>query len=209
MPRYLVKRSVRDDVEAERVGNRHRAAASSDDLGHVAWEHSHVVVDDAGNRIVYGVFRAPSAECLQERAEATDGHVDGEVLEIGGDVRPEDFAGDHDPIPRPGDPSVRRPGSASTDRYLIVRRWRSLAVAEDYVERMRATGAPEAVRWDHTHVSEDDSGQLTSFCVYEAPSADVLRDHIVPLGGFQLVGIHPIRAELAPDRGAAAPGPPH
>lgn len=84
--------------------------------------------------------------------------------------------------------------------YLIVRRWRSMSDAEDHLDRMRAAAQPDGIGWDHTHVAEHETGELTSFCVYEAPSAAVLHDHIASLGGFELEGIYPISAELAPDR---------
>ena len=84
--------------------------------------------------------------------------------------------------------------------YLIVRRWRSTVAAEDYLERMLQTGAPEGVQWSHTHVAEHQTGELTSFCVYDAPSAEVLHSHIASLGGFDLEGIYPITGELSPDR---------
>lgn len=92
------------------------------------------------------------------------------------------------------------------NRYLIVRRWRSVAEATDYVGRMEAADQPQDVRWDHTHVSEDAAGQLTSFCVYDAPSAEVLRAHIDSLGGFELVGIYPVVDDVRPDGEMAYPG---
>lgn len=84
--------------------------------------------------------------------------------------------------------------------YLVVRRWRSLADAEAYVERLRVAGQPDDVSWDHTHVAEHDAGWLTSFCVYQASSAEALREHIAALGGFELRGIHPITGDLVDGR---------
>ena len=65
-------------------------------------------------------------------------------------------------------------------RYMIVRSFdvgesqmpavgrRSREIVEDEL--------PE-ITWEHSHVVVDDNGKVRTFCVYEAPSEGVVRDH--------------------------------
>jgi uncharacterized protein DUF4242 len=56
---------------------------------------------------------------------------------------------------------------------------------------------PEIV-WEHSHVVLDD-GTPKSFCVYDAPSEDVVRDHADRLGDHTIVAIYEIAGDVTPD----------
>ena len=93
MPRYLLKRKWGEVSDAAMADNARRMVAVADDgFDDITWEHSHVVVNDAGRCVSYCVYEAPEAERLLAHAKASGGHFVDEVFEIAGDVSPPDFA---------------------------------------------------------------------------------------------------------------------
>jgi hypothetical protein len=87
-------------------------------------------------------------------------------------------------------------------RYLIERTF-----DEVDEEQLRAIGArskaiateqfPEIV-WEHSHVVTDDDGNIKSFCVYTAPSDQMIRDHAGALGFHQLGAVYEIGGDISP-----------
>jgi hypothetical protein len=57
---------------------------------------------------------------------------------------------------------------------------------------------PEIV-WEHSHVVVDDDGTPKSFCVYAAPSEEMVREHAYRLGDHTLVKIYEIAGDVTPD----------
>ena len=51
--------------------------------------------------------------------------------------------------------------------------------------------------WEHSHIVSDETG-IKSFCVYEAPSPDRLREHAEELGSHQVTHIYEIAADVTP-----------
>ena len=92
MPRYMIVRSF-DVGEADMpaVGRRSREIVENE-LPEITWEHSHVVVDDDGQRA--HVLRLRGAErrrsCATTRAGSGQHRIDS-IDEIVGDVTPADF----------------------------------------------------------------------------------------------------------------------
>jgi hypothetical protein len=86
-------------------------------------------------------------------------------------------------------------------RYLVVR---SFDVTE---EEMPAVGRrsreltegdfPE-ITWEHSHVIVDDSGLVRTYCVYEAPSEESVREHSKSLGQHTLDELHVIAGDVTP-----------
>jgi hypothetical protein len=86
-------------------------------------------------------------------------------------------------------------------RYLIVR---SFQVGED---QMPAVGRrsreivensfPE-ITWEHSHVVVDDEGAVSTYCVYDAPNEEVVRDHSRQLGQHTLVELLEIAGDVTP-----------
>jgi hypothetical protein len=74
MPRYMRSREI---VENE--------------LPEITWEHSHVVVDDAGKVRTYCVYGAPNEEIVREHSTRLGQHQIDSIEEIAGDVTPADF----------------------------------------------------------------------------------------------------------------------
>jgi hypothetical protein len=67
------------------------------------------------------------------------------------------------------------------DLYGIIRRngWASAADLEAAAARSTAEGDKQGsgVRWIRSYVLSEDSGELGSFCVYEAESPEAIRAH--------------------------------
>jgi hypothetical protein len=91
MPRYMIVRSF-DVTEPEMaaVGRRSREL-TEDEFPEITWEHSHVVVDDAGKVRTYCVYGAPNEELVLEHASRLGKHEIDSLEEIAGDVTPADF----------------------------------------------------------------------------------------------------------------------
>jgi hypothetical protein len=93
MPRYLIERNFDplDEELLEQVGKRSKELLD-DHYPTIRWEHSHVVVDDAGNTKSFCIYEAPSPDVIRAHAGELGYHIIGNIYEIGGDVSPRDFA---------------------------------------------------------------------------------------------------------------------
>ena len=87
-------------------------------------------------------------------------------------------------------------------RYVIER---SYTVEESAVptvatrsKRLARDHYPEIV-WEHSHVVVDMDGQPKSFCIYEAPTELMVRDHADRLGDHTIVAIYEIAGDVTPD----------
>ena len=57
---------------------------------------------------------------------------------------------------------------------------------------------PEIV-WEHSHVVLDKDGTPKSFCIYAAPSEEVVREHSRSLGEHVVEVIYEIAGDVTPD----------
>jgi hypothetical protein len=53
------------------------------------------------------------------------------------------------------------------------------------------------ITWEHSHVVSDDS-VIKSFCVYEAPNPERLREHAEQLGHHTITNLYEIAADVTP-----------
>jgi len=91
MPRYLIERSFFvTEAEMQEIGRRSREIAMNK-FPEIKWEHSHVVVDEAGNVKTFCMYSAPDLDSVRQHAELLGEHREERVLEVAGDVTPEDF----------------------------------------------------------------------------------------------------------------------
>jgi hypothetical protein len=60
------------------------------------------------------------------------------------------------------------------------------------------------ITWEHSHVVVDDDGKVRTFCVYEAPSESVVRDHASRLGQHRIDSIDEIVGDVTPEDFPAA-----
>ena len=86
-------------------------------------------------------------------------------------------------------------------RYIIVR---SFDVGEDEMpgvgrrsRELVETEFPE-VTWEHSHVVLDDTGKVRTFCVYAAPSEEVVRAHSSRLGQHKIDSIEEVVGDVTP-----------
>ena len=59
------------------------------------------------------------------------------------------------------------------------------------------TEFPE-ITWEHSHVVVDDSGKVRTFCIYAAPSENVVREHSARLGQHRLDSVDEIAGDVTP-----------
>jgi hypothetical protein len=53
--------------------------------------------------------------------------------------------------------------------------------------------------WEHSHVVISDDGTVKSFCVYDAPSVDIVRGHAAKLGEHSVDAIYEIAGDVTPE----------
>ena len=54
------------------------------------------------------------------------------------------------------------------------------------------------ITWEHSHVVVDDSGNVRTFCVYNAPSEEIVREHSSRLGQHRIDSIDEIVGDVTP-----------
>ena len=86
-------------------------------------------------------------------------------------------------------------------RYLVVR---TFDVGEEEMPEVGRRsneviegGYPQIV-WEHSHVVVNDDGKVMTYCVYEAPDEDTVRDHAVDLGRHTVDAVHEIAGDVTP-----------
>jgi hypothetical protein len=86
-------------------------------------------------------------------------------------------------------------------RYLVVRKFDVTADEMPEVgRRSRRTieeGYPEIV-WEHSHVVVDDDGTVWTYCVYEAPTEEMVMDHSQDLGRHTVETVREIAGDVTP-----------
>lgn len=91
MPRYLILRTFEVEEDQMPVVGRRSLSVIEEHLPEVTWEHSHVLIDDAGTVQTYCVYTAPSEEAILEHSKMLGQHTVDLLREIAGDVTPADF----------------------------------------------------------------------------------------------------------------------
>ena len=85
-------------------------------------------------------------------------------------------------------------------RYLILRTFTVPADEMPVIGRRSREiieGQFPEIIWEHSHVTVDDSGQVRTFCIYSAPSQDVLHDHASALGSHTVDEIQEIAGDVS------------
>jgi hypothetical protein len=91
MTKFLVERRFHVGAdEMPEVGRRSKKVIV-EHFPEITWEHSHVVVDDAGSVKTYCVYEAPTEEIVRRHGDLLGLHDIEGVYEIAGDVSPDDF----------------------------------------------------------------------------------------------------------------------
>jgi len=87
-------------------------------------------------------------------------------------------------------------------RYLVERHFEvGEAGMPEIGRRSRQTieGNFPDITWEHSHVTVDDDSTVRTFCVYEAPSEELVREHANELGKHRIKAIYEIAGDVTPD----------
>lgn len=64
------------------------------------------------------------------------------------------------------------------------------------------------ITWEHSHVVLDDDGTIKTFCIYEAPNEDMIREHADAVGAHVISKVYELVDDVTPQdvrrRAAAA-----
>ena len=86
-------------------------------------------------------------------------------------------------------------------RYMVVR---TFEVGEDQMpgvgrrsRELIEENFPEII-WEHSHVVVDDDGFVRTFCVYDAPDEETVREHASMLGRHTIDALYEIAGDVTP-----------
>ena len=86
-------------------------------------------------------------------------------------------------------------------RYIVVRKF---DVSEDEMpevgrrSREVIEGSYPRIIWEHSHVVVDEDGTVWTYCVYEAPTEEMVRDHSKDLGKHTVEAVMEIAGDVTP-----------
>lgn len=86
-------------------------------------------------------------------------------------------------------------------RFMVVRRF---DVGEEQMptvgrkSRVLVEDTFPEITWEHSHVTVDDDGKVRTFCVYAAPTLDVVQQHASELGTHTVESVHEIVGDVTP-----------
>lgn len=80
-------------------------------------------------------------------------------------------------------------GAISDDDMLAV------SVRSDEVASERF---PEIV-WEHSHVVANDAGEIVTFCIYGAPTEEMIREHAEAMGSHTISKLYELVDDVTPE----------
>ena len=101
-------------------------------------------------------------------------------------------------------------------RYLIERNFGAISDEDMLAASVRSSEVaaerfPEIV-WEHSHVVANDEGEIVTYCVYAAPTEEMIREHAAAFGSHMIANLYEIVDDVTPDevrrRAATQPAPP-
>ena len=87
-------------------------------------------------------------------------------------------------------------------KFLIERTFHVSEDQMDYVGRRSKQVAQDdypEITWHHSHVVVGDDGKVRTYCVYEAPTREIVEGHAAELGMHTVDGIYEIAGDVTPD----------
>ena len=86
-------------------------------------------------------------------------------------------------------------------RYLIQRNFGQRGDEMDAIgadsKRIIAEKTPDIV-WEISHVVADEDGEITTFCIYQAPNEERIMEHASLLGRHHVDNIYEIGGQVSP-----------
>jgi hypothetical protein len=87
-------------------------------------------------------------------------------------------------------------------RYLVERLFHvsidEMPIAGRRSKEVAVENFPE-ITWEHSHVVVDEEGAVKTYCVYAAPSEEIVRRHAEELGLHDVQRISEIAGDVSPD----------
>jgi ligand-binding SRPBCC domain-containing protein len=59
-------------------------------------------------------------------------------------------------------------------------------------------GSYPQIVWEHSHVVVNEDGKVMTYCVYESPDEDTVRNHAQELGRHTVDAVHEIAGDVTP-----------
>ncbi len=86
-------------------------------------------------------------------------------------------------------------------RYLVVRAFdvdeKEMPEVGRRSRRVIEEKYPE-ITWEHSHVVVDEQGKVKTYCIYDAPSEEIVMRHAGDLGQHSIEGVHEIAGDVTP-----------
>jgi len=88
-------------------------------------------------------------------------------------------------------------------RYVIERNFGTIS-DEDMLAASALSGEliterfPE-ITWEHSHVVATDDGEIVTFCVYGAPTEEMIREHADAFGSHTITNLYELVDDVTPD----------
>ena len=88
-------------------------------------------------------------------------------------------------------------------RYVIERNFGSIS-DDDMLAASALSGEliterfPE-ITWEHSHVVATDDGEIVTFCVYGAPTEEMIREHADAFGSHTITNLYELVDDVTPD----------
>ena len=83
---------------------------------------------------------------------------------------------------------IIRSFDVTEDQMPLVGRRSRVLIEEDFPD----------ITWEHSHVVVDDEGRVMTYCVYGAPTEEMVREHGRKLGKHTVDGIYEIAGDVTP-----------
>jgi hypothetical protein len=55
------------------------------------------------------------------------------------------------------------------------------------------------ITWEHSHVVATDDGEIVTFCIYGAPSEEMIREHAEAFGSHTITNVYELVDDVTPD----------
>jgi hypothetical protein len=87
-------------------------------------------------------------------------------------------------------------------RYVVERNFGAISdddmlAAAALADRLITERFPE-ITWEHSHIVATDSGEIVTYCVYGAPSEELIREHAEAFGAHTISNIFEIVDDVTP-----------
>jgi len=88
-------------------------------------------------------------------------------------------------------------------RYVVERKFGAISdddmlAAAALSDQLITERFPEIV-WEHSHIVATDEGEIVTYCVYGAPTEEMIGEHAVAFGSHTITNIFEIVDDVTPD----------